>query len=87
MIVPTSWIAAANNPEKITGPFVDTDYTANAPAHNNPALLAKYLNGKSGTYYVFNTTDYLSTYLYCVISGQYYTKVADPAQLYKVFLL
>ncbi len=85
--MPTGWIAAANNAEKISGPFVDTDYIANAPVHNNPDLLTKYLNGKSGTYYVFDTTDYLSTYLYCIISGQWYTKVATATKLYNVILL
>jgi hypothetical protein len=80
-------MAASNNAEKMIGPFVEADYTANAPAHYNSDLLSQYLADKSGTYYILNTTDYLSTYLYCVISGQYYSKIADPIQLHNVLIL
>jgi len=40
VIVPDGWMAASNNLEIISGPFVEADYIANAPVHYNSDLLS-----------------------------------------------
>jgi len=84
VIVPAAWMAAGNNPSTSQGIYDQTTYTSNVPKHQYPNLLNKFLTGKVGNYYVFGATLRISTYLYCVIAGQYYSKTATSAQLYNV---
>jgi aminopeptidase N len=82
IILPTDWVAVANNNYSFFGPYTQTDYIANAPYQNLDLLVGEYLNGQSGNFYVFKPTASLPTYLYCIIAGNYSSVVATADQLW-----
>lgn len=84
VIVPTEWMAVGNNSYSYTNAFTTADYIAHAPTQNQNLLIAKYLNGKSGSFYIFQQTELLPTYLYCIVAGEYYANVLPTDQEYRV---
>lgn len=84
VIVPDGWLAAAN--EKASTDvmvFTVDDYLANAPSKDK-TLLNIYLSDKAGKFSVFNPTKPISTYLYCVVAGNYFSIVGTADQLHNV---
>lgn len=52
-------------------------------ATNDETLLNAYLpKGDKLKYYAFDATETISTYLYCVVAGQYFTYSAPVEKLY-----
>lgn len=69
VILPTNWIAIGNEMVGHTGVYSETEYIQYAPHQDESLLVGKYLVGKKGNFYVFNSTEQISTYLYCLAAG------------------
>lgn len=84
VIVPDGWLAAANEKASTDGMvFTVDDYLTNAPSKDK-TLLNTYLSDKAGKFSVFNPTKPISTYLYCVVAGNYFSIVGTADQLHNV---
>ena len=86
LIVPDDWIAAANENISSSGDYSVVIYNEKVTTNDETLLNAYLPKGDKLKYYAFDATETISTYLYCVVAGQYFTHSAPLDKLYNVTL-
>jgi aminopeptidase N len=71
MIMPKGWVGVANGSVDYENDFTEADYILRTPSIVETQVLKDYLQGRTGYFYVYDRTEPISTYLYCLVAGEY----------------